>query len=122
VSDHRRTDRAPVQIWVRNVGQNELSLWFDEDTVAGDFTFCYSTLDISEGGLFLETDAPLTVNDELELELTLPGGSRHKVKAAVKWVRDPEDAVEKAMRSGMGLQFVDPTPELQEAIRNFLAV
>jgi uncharacterized protein (TIGR02266 family) len=120
VKHERRFLRAPVQVWVRNLGKNELSVWLEDETLSGDFTFCYSTQDISEGGLFLETDQPMTVNEELRLELALPGFPPFEVAARVKWVRDTDKALEVALRQGMGLEFVSMTPEARAALRAYL--
>lgn len=118
---NRQSLRAPVNVWVRNTGKNEFSLWLDEETLGGDFTFCYTTQDLSEGGVFLETDAPLPVNDVLSLEVGLPGEAPFQVKARVKWVRDAEDAAAEGVKPGMGLQFTDLPAETQESIRRFVA-
>jgi type IV pilus assembly protein PilZ len=119
--ENRQNLRAPVNVWVRNTSKNEFSLWLDEETVGGDFTFCYSTQDLSEGGVFLETDTPLTVNEELNLEIGLTGEAPFQVRARVKWVRDTEDAGEGGGKPGMGLQFIDLTPESLAAVRRFVA-
>lgn len=112
--------RSPINIWVRNTGKNEYGLWLDEETLSGDFSFVYATQDLSEGGVFLESDTPLTVNSELELEITLPGEKSFTLKARVKWVRDVEDAAREGFKPGMGLEFIDPAPEKSAAIRRFL--
>jgi len=121
VKHERRFLRAPVQVWVRNLGKNELSVWLEDETLSGDFSFCYSTQDIGEGGLFLETDEPMTVNEELRLELALPGFPAFEVAARVKWVRDTEAALEGALRSGMGVEFLSMTPEARASLRAYLA-
>lgn len=119
-SDNRRSLRAPVNIWVRNVAKNEVRLWLDEETLTSDFSFCYTTQDISAGGLFLESDTPLDVNSELQLEITLPGEPPFRVAAKVRWVRDTEDAVNAALKPGMGLEFVNLAEPAQTAIQRFL--
>lgn len=119
-ADNRRSLRAPVNIWVRNVAKNEVRLWLDEETLTSDFSFCYTTQDLSEGGLFLEADTPLDVNSELQLEITLPGEAPLRVAARVRWVRDSEDAANAGLKPGMGLEFADPSPAAQAAIRRYL--
>lgn len=118
--ENRRSLRAPVNIWVRNVGKNEVRLWLDEETLTSDFSFCYTTQDISAGGLFLESDSPLGINSELQLEITLPGETPFRVAAKVRWVRDTEDAVNAALKPGMGLEFVDLAESARSAIQRFL--
>lgn len=120
-TNHARKDlRAPINIWVRNLGKNEIRLWLDEDTVSSDFTFCYTTQDLSEGGLFLESDAPLPLGAELEIEISFPGQVTVKLRAAVKWIRSSADAAAQGLKPGMGLEYIAPSPEARTAIRKFL--
>lgn len=120
MSEQRRVLRSPVQVWVRNLGQNEFRLWFDEETAADDFTFCYFTQDLSEQGVFLETDAPLPIDSELKLELNLPGLAPVALSARVRWVRDTATAVREGLKPGMGLAFIAPDEAACRAICDYL--
>ncbi len=116
----RRSSRAPIQVWVRSLGKNDVREWLDDETLSGDFTFVYQTQDIGEGGLFVESDAPFSVGEELDLEIALPGNSSFTARARVKWVRDIEDAVRDGYKPGMGLEWIDLPQDVREAIRAFL--
>lgn len=116
---HRQL-RAPVNIWVRNLGKNEFGLWLDDETLSSDFTFCYTTQDISAGGIFLESDSPLSVNSELDLELTFPREKPFRVRAIVKWVRDGEEGALQGFKPGMGLEFINLDPEANALIQRYL--
>jgi uncharacterized protein (TIGR02266 family) len=116
----RRSLRAPINIWVRNLGKNEFGLWLEEETISSDFTFCYTTQDLSEGGIFLESDSPLSVNSELDLELTFPHEKPIRVRAKVKWVRDGEEGAIQGFKPGMGLEFINLAPSADALIRRYL--
>ncbi len=116
----RRQLRAPINIWVRNLGKNEFGLWLDEETLSSDFTFCYTTQDLSEGGIFLESDSPMAVNSELDLELTFPKEKPFRVRAIVKWVRDGEEGAIQGFKPGMGLEFLNLDPAADVLIRKYL--
>ncbi len=70
---------------------------------AGSFLVSFS-LNLSRGGVFVETDSPLPVGTELTLRLQIPGSGEvmDEVEARVVWVRDGENA---EGRPGMGLVF-----------------
>ena len=54
----------------------------------GSFLVSYS-LNLSKGGLFLESDAPLPVGTTLTLKLQIPGAQEEAVVTGrVAWVRD----------------------------------
>lgn len=75
-----------------------------------------STIDVSNGGMFISTPEPLLENSEIELILHIPEGESIELKATVKWVRD-EDA---DSRSGMGVQFLNITPQQQDTLDSFV--
>jgi len=68
----------------------------------GSFLISY-TVDLSRGGLFLETAEPRSVGSELELRLDIPGvGEEIRLQGVVVWIQR-EPAPGKPM--GMGIQF-----------------
>jgi len=79
------------------------------------------SLNISTGGLFLETREILPVDSPLKLQFPLPGHSLPVVcLARVAWVNTPENAVKSSFPAGLGVQFINlPLDELQ-AIRDFV--
>jgi len=63
-----------------------------------------STIDVSNGGLFISTPEPLNEGDEVTLLLYLDEAEPLEARARVRWVRDEETGVEKA---GMGVEFLE---------------
>ena len=79
------------------------------------------SVDLSTGGLYLQTDNPLDVNENLTLRFTLP--DMHKMvtcKARVAWVNTKHNPRKPDFPAGMGIQFVDMSLEDVKSIRRFL--
>ena len=76
------------------------------------------TQNISEGGLAFETDLPLKVGDELQVNLDLPS-SQHV--SAAGWVVRTEQIEEKGKYvHSIGLEFLELKPEVRTQLRLFL--
>jgi uncharacterized protein (TIGR02266 family) len=72
---------------------------------AGAFLVAYST-NLSKGGLFIETGAPLPVGTALSLRLRLPEGTTMDVDGVVAWIRArPSDD---GRPPGMGIELGTP--------------
>jgi uncharacterized protein (TIGR02266 family) len=67
--------------------------------------------DISPGGLFIETRAPLAVGQEITLLLSFPDQER-PMKIIGEVVR--------ATDQGIGVRFIHPSPVVAEVISNFV--
>ena len=68
----------------------------------GSFLVSYS-VDLSQGGLFLETKSPREVGTELDLWVAIPGAEEDvRLKGTVVWTR--RDAMP-GLPAGMGIQF-----------------
>lgn len=118
------------------------------DYAASDsFLYDYSN-DLSEGGVFIQTNAPLEMGEKLSLRFTLPGTDRlFQLEGEVMWVnkrKDPaldneeqlgdalDDLLEANLQAGeelgeqevvpdgMGVRFTNITPEEQALLREFL--
>lgn len=88
---------------------------------SGAETLTNYSVNISTGGLFLETDNPLPHDTILQLEFTLPtrpGAIR--CNGRVAWVNHPEFQSKPNLPSGIGVQLLDLTPDDLLAIRNFI--
>ncbi len=110
--DKRKSQRAGIKVWAENNSQNEVALWLGEDFEnLTEFTFCYSTRNISSSGIFLETQTPLDLESILDLEFILPPDN---IKMALigKVVHINED--------GMGIEFIDLDDEAQHIIDDFV--
>ena len=79
------------------------------------------SVDLSAGGLYVQTDFPLEVDESLTLRLSLPGqqGMVH-CQARVAWVNPKENRRKPDLPPGMGIQFVDLSLEDLKSIRRFL--
>lgn len=79
------------------------------------------SVNISTGGLFLETDDPLPVDTPLALEFTLPSRQTSiRCAGRVAWVNHPVLLHQPEMAAGMGVQFVDLSLDDLHAIRDFI--
>jgi len=76
-----------------------------------------STIDISDGGMFISTPEPLNENSEVDLVLHLTGTDPIELKARVRWNRDERD---EDIRAGMGVEFLNPTTKQTALINKYL--
>ena len=74
-------------------------------------------IQISTRGLFISTNNPIFVKgSRLEIEIQTPGG-RLQAQAMVRHAKKVSPRMVQVDRPGMGVEFIDPFPEL----RDFLA-
>jgi uncharacterized protein (TIGR02266 family) len=101
----RIADRVGVQVRVDLRSENTFFTGFSEN--------------ISEGGLFIATEAPHEIGDELDVELSLMGGG-HRIaqKVVVRWIRPAEAAG--GLPAGMGVQFIELTEHQKDALQEFV--
>lgn len=79
------------------------------------------SVNLSTGGLFIETDAPLPENTPLVLEFFLPTRpARIRCQGRVAWVNEPTHKKKPTLPPGMGLQFLDLSLDDLHAIREFV--
>jgi type IV pilus assembly protein PilZ len=88
MTEDRREPRLPISL---SVG------W----RTTGAFLVSYS-INLSKGGIFLETTEPLAVGEPLTLEFDVPGAGTLRVDGVVAWVRQGSTD---GMPDGMGIQF-----------------
>lgn len=71
--------------------------------------------DVSEGGLFVITDAPVPDGSEVEVRFALPvTGKVVAMRAIARWVRQVRG------RGACGLEFTTVSPEVREAIQSYV--
>jgi uncharacterized protein (TIGR02266 family) len=100
--ERRRTLRVPVEMFV--LEQHEEATYFQHSS------------NLSINGLFLENTVPHPVGTRVALQFTLPGdGSPIRVQAEIV------SAIEEEKHLGMGLRFLDPSPEVAQRIAAFIA-
>ncbi len=79
------------------------------------------SVDLSAGGLYVQTDFPLDVDENLTLRLSLPGQKGMvNCNARVAWVNPKENPRKPGLPPGMGIQFVDMPLEDMKSVRRFL--
>jgi uncharacterized protein (TIGR02266 family) len=76
------------------------------------------TENISEGGLFIATGAPLNIGDELEIRLSMMGKPPRTHAVVVRWIR-PSGGLG-GLPAGMGVQFLDLSEEERAALQDFV--
>jgi uncharacterized protein (TIGR02266 family) len=78
------------------------------------------SINVSTGGLFIETDAPLSVDTPLSLEFSLPGHPTPVCcQGRVAWLNAPGHRQNPRLPSGMGIQFVELALEDMRLVRAF---
>lgn len=84
---------------------------------AGGPSFSAESLNISRGGVFLQTESLLPAGHTLQLIFSLPEGPRVSAHGRVAWTRPPGDPQGPA---GMGIQFESIAPEILRVIEAIL--
>jgi Tfp pilus assembly protein PilZ len=98
VADDRDTGRSLKRVTVRFGPEKPMFTGF--------------TKNLSSTGIFLKTPKVFKPGTVLHLELRLQE-RRWQMKAVVIWARTAPANLALVLESGMGLQFLDPTPEWQ---------
>src|SRR5262249_26091888 len=105
----RRQPRFPISIQVSY-------------RTTGSFLLAYS-LNLSKGGIFIETASPLPVGEHLTLQFEVPGAGPLEVEAIVVWLRT---ASMDGLPDGMGLSFENLDERygglIDEVVRNFVGL
>ena len=83
------------------------------------FLFDYSR-DLSSGGVYIETDNPLSEGQTLNLRFSLPGVDKvFNVEGRVAWTNPPK-ARKKSVGPGMGVEFVDLEGPDRELLQGYV--
>ncbi len=81
--------------------------------------FVGTSLNLSEGGLFVATSAAVPIGTGVDLQFTLPSGSQVALHGVVRWQRAPDDR-RPLLTAGLGIQFVEVSAEILAAVRAFV--
>jgi len=104
----RATPRQQARMLVRYGADNQTQLH--------DYT-----VNLSIGGIFLETRQILPVKTQLVLEFIVPGGDNPMVaRGQVSWINSGAEPVNPDLPPGFGVHFLDMEREKERLIRNFL--
>ena len=80
------------------------------------------TVNISAGGLFLATEAHLSIDTRLSLQIELADGQPPLCcHGRVAWINHPDWIKKLRLPHGMGVEFIDITDEQQQRIMHHLA-
>lgn len=95
---------------------DRIDVSWDVDCETED-TFLYASIrNVSELGIFVLTREPLEVGTEVMLRFSPPGsGPPFDLKGAVQWI-NPVRVLSDNRNPGMGILFVDITPEDRERL------
>lgn len=87
----------------------ELEIFYgDNEMISGQ------TVNMSVGGVFVESNSPLPLDEKLSLKFQLPGSNLPiSCRGRVAWVNVPTSPSDIALPSGMGVEFVDLKEERQ---------
>lgn len=104
--DRRRSLRFKVKIEV-------------DYAAKGMFLSNYVT-NLSKGGIFIRTDAPLPIRSQIDLTFTLPAiDTTIKARGRVAWTYDIKKGTSEIV-PGMGIKFTDMSPENKATIQEYL--
>ena len=79
------------------------------------------TQNISSGGVFIATHHLRKIGDRITLKFTLPGSEKVlAVETEVRWIRENSALMRADGGTGMGVRFINLTPEASAAINGFL--
>lgn len=110
VLERRGFLRKPLKVIVRLTGE------------VGEGVMHFASADVSEGGVFIESDLLFEMGDIVKVEFSLPGETESiKVKGRV--VRINKEKVEKGddLTAGMGLRFIDLDNKSEEKIKRYFS-
>lgn len=80
------------------------------------------SVNLSAGGMFIETLEPFAADTPLTLEFNLPGNPQAiHCRGRVAWVNHDEQPASPALPPGIGVQFIDLSLDDVRALRTFLA-
>ena len=89
-----------------------LSFWLNEEEFKG------KCLDISGGGIFIETQDEIAVGERLKLEFKLPDNQNTQVSCVgeVMWLNRKPNPMKPHYPNGLGVKFVELSPLVHRAI------
>jgi uncharacterized protein (TIGR02266 family) len=105
-----------VRSFTRYMARLQLHYGQDNTQLLTDYT-----INLSTGGVFLETLKLMEVDTPLEAEFVLPNCTATiRCKARVAWVNHPSQIKNPNLPAGMGLQFINLRVEDMDAIRGYI--
>jgi len=77
-----------------------------------------TTLDLSQGGIFIRTPESVKIGSEVMLSIKIPEGESIEIKGIVRRINDDK----KEDKSGMGIEFIDINDKQKSNIKIFLGI
>jgi uncharacterized protein (TIGR02266 family) len=109
----------PNQSYVRAAERYDLEVKVDLESDHNFYTGL--TQNISAGGLFIATHALKKIGDRITLKFSLPGNAEPvSVETEVRWIRENTALMRADGGTGMGVRFINLSPEASAAIDKFL--
>jgi len=99
MTDGRKNDRVPYSVEV-------------EFRTASSFLVAYS-VNVSRGGLFLETEHEVPIGTQVTLELAIPSAGKVQLNGTIAWRRGRESV---DGPPGIGVEFLDLGPDMGAVI------
>lgn len=113
ISVAKKNLNVQVRALPRYMARMRVNFGKDSGQIFSDYT-----LNLSTGGVFLETMNLMDEGTPLSIEFALPNrDTLIRCKACVAWVNHPEEIRNPNLPTGMGIQFLDLSSESIEAIR-----
>ncbi len=112
-----RTDAASAQrdgVADQRTAGARVTIEVDVGVLSASNFYAGVTADVSAGGVFVSTNAPLAVGTEVALFFTLGGDRTLSAEGTVRWTREDEPA-------GMGVAFTHLEEEDQRAVADYCA-
>lgn len=108
--------KVPTRLNPRYMARLKIQLEMDADMLLSGYS-----INLSTGGVFLETMNLMEEDTPLAAEFMLPTeNTTIKCKAQVAWVNHPEHLKNPNLPVGMGIKFIELRQESLDAIRNYI--
>lgn len=88
------------------------------DLQSNDTFYTGLSENISAGGLFITTDAPMALGDELDVELMIMDYGPFRYRCRVMWVRPSANG--SGLPGGMGCTFIDLPDDHRRFLQQFI--
>ena len=117
-----KTPGAKVAENIQNVRASErFDLEVKVDLESDHNFYTGLTQNISAGGLFIATHHLRRIGDQITLKFTLPGSDKVvAVETEVRWIRENSALMRADGGTGMGVRFINLSPEAKAAIDSFV--
>ena len=81
---------------------------------------CFDTTNVSQGGVFIESDLLYEEGEIIWFSFTLPGAMEIRTRGRVVWAKKEVDEDDPGDRPGMGVEFLDLSEAERAALEGYL--